>query len=222
MFENFDYDRLELIYLGLKALIESGTGYCFHNADMGHPVYLLGSKGKIDQSWGDSPEENLLFQMLSELSVELNRRTVDYIWFYDFSDWQKFCQFVIDAYRKRIGYSLTDAEAERLAGACKSDIEKIVIWTLLDTGIRPPKLAKLGKKDIDMERWYFKNLGPFRHGAPISPRLQPIIENYFASHSKLEASCSTIYQIVKRVANRAHINWQVKADDLYNYWAYRF
>ena len=30
-------------YQGLKALIESGNGAGFHNADLGHPVYRLGA-----------------------------------------------------------------------------------------------------------------------------------------------------------------------------------
>ena len=101
MFKDFDRRHLELIYQGLKALIESGSGYGFHNHDMGHSVYMLGSqREKITDS--DSPEKNTLFQMLSELTKELKKiGDVGYNWFYDFSDWQKFCQFAINIYDKR-------------------------------------------------------------------------------------------------------------------------
>lgn len=103
--KNTETHQLELRYRGLKALIENGSGYGFHNADMGHPAYAMGSMGKINfNTWGDSPERNTLFQELSNLSKELKARGVEknqYGWWYDFSDWQKFCQFAFDIYKKR-------------------------------------------------------------------------------------------------------------------------
>lgn len=97
--------QLELRYRGLKALIENGSGYGFVNADMGHLAYVMGSIGKVNYStWGDSPKRNILFQELSNLSKELKVRGVEknqYVWWYDFSDWEKFCQFASDIYKKR-------------------------------------------------------------------------------------------------------------------------
>ena len=103
MFKNFTTNRQELLYLGLKSLIESKTGKGFHNNDLGHPVYSNGAKGKIfkETEYADSPDKNSLFKMLSELTKELKSRGIvdlGYIWWYDFSDWQKFCQFAIDVY----------------------------------------------------------------------------------------------------------------------------
>lgn len=104
-----DYVQKEYIYLGLKSLIERGSGDGFHNADLGHPVYILGAQGIIDPSWeyADSPEKNLLFKLLSQLSKELKQYGIEelrFIWWYDFSEWKDFCKFAVDVYNKRKGY----------------------------------------------------------------------------------------------------------------------
>jgi len=41
---------------------------------------------------------------------------------------------------------LTQDEANRLADACENHRERLIIWTLLDTGLRVSELAEL-KKD---------------------------------------------------------------------------
>jgi len=97
------------VYRGLKSLIESGSGDGFHNADLGHPVYVLGAKGIINPRWeyADSPEKNSLFKTLSTLSKELKQFGIEkygYTWWYDFSEWKDFCKFALDIYNKRQGY----------------------------------------------------------------------------------------------------------------------
>jgi hypothetical protein len=101
MFENFDYPQVKLVYLGLKALIEIKSGHGFHNADLGHPVYQMGSKGEFpkETDYADSPDKNILFKMLSELSQKIVTEEPEpsqYNWWYDFSEWQDFCKFAID------------------------------------------------------------------------------------------------------------------------------
>jgi integrase/recombinase XerD len=44
---------------------------------------------------------------------------------------------------------LTPDEANRLANACQSHEEKLVVWTLLDTGLRVAELANLTKDNLD-------------------------------------------------------------------------
>jgi integrase/recombinase XerD len=44
---------------------------------------------------------------------------------------------------------LLPEEATRLAQACQSVREKLVIWTLLDTGLRVSELASLSPAQID-------------------------------------------------------------------------
>jgi len=104
MFENLrDVERV-VIYKGLKALIDSNDNSEFHNADRGHPVYVLGSKGKVDSQLksADSPETNLLFKMITELTEHLRgTNATSYKWWYDFGDWEKFCKYIVSTYEKR-------------------------------------------------------------------------------------------------------------------------
>ncbi len=109
---NNKYFEKEYTYLGLKSLIESGSGAGFHNADLGHPVYRLGASDVPvetlkDWEYADSPEKNLLFKMLSRLSKELKQSGIEemrFIWWYDFSKWRAFCKFAIDVYDRKKGY----------------------------------------------------------------------------------------------------------------------
>lgn len=42
-------------------------------------------------------------------------------------------------------------EANRLANSCESHKEKLIVWTLLDTGLRVSELAELTKNNIDWQ-----------------------------------------------------------------------
>ena len=44
---------------------------------------------------------------------------------------------------------LTLDEANRLANACKTHEEKLVIWTLLDTGLRVSEFANLKRDNLN-------------------------------------------------------------------------
>jgi hypothetical protein len=107
-----EFFEKQYIYLGLKSLIESGRGTGFHNADLGHPVYRLGASDSSvemlkDLEYADSPEKNLLFKMLSLLSMELKQLGIEdfrFVWWYDFSEWRDFCKFALDVYDKKKGY----------------------------------------------------------------------------------------------------------------------
>jgi integrase/recombinase XerD len=95
---------------------------------------------------------------------------------------------------------LTLDEANRLANACESHEEKLVIWTLLDTGLRVSELAGLSKSNIDwqMHRLIFHGKGgPYgkrskRRVVPISTRVQALIERHFAIHDGFGLSVRTI------------------------------
>jgi integrase len=79
-------------------------------------------------------------------------------------------------------------EADRLANACRSPEEKLIVWTLLDTGLRVSELCAL---TLDNVQWQQRSLrvtgkaGP--HGSrrkqrivPLSTRVRAILEPYFA------------------------------------------
>jgi integrase/recombinase XerD len=108
---------------------------------------------------------------------------------------------------------LLPEEATRLAQACQTVREKLVIWTLLDAGLLVVELAGLKKGNIDWQGHritiYGKG-GPYgskskRHIIPLFNRIQPLIEGHFALNDMLVMTPRTIQLLVKRVASRAHI-----------------
>lgn len=109
---------------------------------------------------------------------------------------------------------LTQEEANRLANACETAEEKLVVWTLLDTGLRVAELASLSHDKIDRQGHritvYGKG-GPYgsrtkRRVLPLSNRIQPLIEGYFALNERMRMTPRTLQRVVKRVANRARIS----------------
>ena len=46
---------------------------------------------------------------------------------------------------------LTPDEANRLASACETHQERLIVWTLLDTGLRVSELAGLTREHIDWQ-----------------------------------------------------------------------
>ena len=64
-------------------------------------------------------------------------------------------------------------EADRLANACRSPEEKLIVWTLLDTGLRVSELCSL---TLDNVQWQQRALrvagkaGPSRHAEQTTGR----------------------------------------------------
>ena len=112
---------------------------------------------------------------------------------------------------------LTRDEANRLANACQTHEEKLVLWTLLDTGLRVSEFANLKKDNIDWQAhrlMVYGKGGPYgsatkRRVIPLSSRVQPLLEGHFSLHDSTGMSSRTIQRIAKRVANRAHISRDV-------------
>ena len=108
---------------------------------------------------------------------------------------------------------LSQDEANRLANACTTHEEKLVVWTLLDTGLRVSELATLTKNKIDWQNHrltIYSKGGPYgskskRRIVPLSPRIRPLIEGHFGLHNTLGIRIRTIQRIIKDVANQAHI-----------------
>jgi integrase/recombinase XerD len=108
---------------------------------------------------------------------------------------------------------LTPDEANRLANACATHKEKLVIWTLLDTGLRVSELVGLTKDHLD---WQGHRLTVYGKGGlygskskrrviPLANRIQPLIEGHFALHDTLGVGVRSVQLLVKDVANRARI-----------------
>ncbi len=109
---------------------------------------------------------------------------------------------------------LIQEEATRLAQACKNHEERLVVWTLLDTGLRVGEFSSLSRDNIDWQAhrlMIYGKGGPYgtkskRRIIPLTARVQPLIEGHFALHDAFGMGDRTIQRIVKRVANRARIS----------------
>lgn len=111
---------------------------------------------------------------------------------------------------------LLQEEATRLANVCQNHEEKLIVWTLLDTGLRVTELAQLRQDNIDWQTHRLIIYGKGSYGSaskrrilPMSARIQPLIEGHFGLHESLGLSPRTIQRMVKVVANRAHISRSV-------------
>ena len=93
-------------------------------------------------------------------------------------------------------------------------MERIVIWTLLDTGLRVAELAGLKRNNIDWQGhrlMVYGKGGPYgtkskRRVIPMSARVQPLLEAHFALNEQFGMSVRGIQALVRRVANRARIS----------------
>lgn len=111
---------------------------------------------------------------------------------------------------------LTQDEMNRLANGCKNGKEKLVIWTLLDTGIRVEELVTLTSREIDWQRHAFAVYGKDtvangsghkkRRVVNMPDRIRPLLESHFAMNDTIGMTTRTANNIVHRVANRAKIS----------------
>jgi integrase/recombinase XerD len=108
-------------------------------------------------------------------------------------------------------------EANRLASACASFEEKLVVWTFLDTGLRVAELAGLKKENLDWQGhriMIYGKGGPYgtkskRRVIPLSARVQPLLEGHFALHDEFGMSVRTVQRVVRVIANRAQVSRKV-------------
>ena len=104
-------------------------------------------------------------------------------------------------------------EADALSQACETTEEKLIVWTLLDTGLRVSELCSLTPQHILWQQKAFRVQGKGGpHGkqsklrvVPMSKLIQPLMEHYFAVHETWFVGKRQVQKIVKRLANRAKI-----------------
>jgi integrase/recombinase XerD len=112
---------------------------------------------------------------------------------------------------------LTADESDRLSNACATTTERLVVWTLLDTGLRVGELCGLTSKN---DLWQQRQLrikgkgGP--HGkqtklrvVPMSNHVRALLEHYFALEKTFPVMTRRAQDIVKAMANRAGITREV-------------
>jgi integrase/recombinase XerD len=108
---------------------------------------------------------------------------------------------------------LQPEEENRLVNACQTGLEKLIVWTLLDTGLRVSELTNLTREQID---WQGKRLTIYGKGGvygqqskrrvvPLSNRAFVLIEHHFALNGSVGITPRAIQKMMKRLANRAQI-----------------
>ena len=105
-------------------------------------------------------------------------------------------------------------EADALASACRDAQEKLVVWPLLDCGLRISELCSLGRGNIAWQQGALRirgKGGPFgtkskQRVVPFSPRVRAIIEPYFALNDSFPIGPRRAQKLVKAVANRARLS----------------
>ena len=106
---------------------------------------------------------------------------------------------------------LRSEEADRLCQACETVQEKLIVWTLLDTGLRVSELCGLTPQQI---LWQQKAIrvsgkgGPYgkkskKRVVPMSKRVQTLLEHYFAIHNAWPVGIRQVQKIIKQIANTA-------------------
>ena len=109
---------------------------------------------------------------------------------------------------------LTPAEADKLYQSCNTVQEKLIIWILLDTGLRVSELCSLSPQNI---LWQQKSIrisgkgGPYgkqtkKRVVPMSNRVQSLLEHYFAINESFPIGPRQVQKVVKEIANRAQIS----------------
>jgi integrase/recombinase XerD len=108
---------------------------------------------------------------------------------------------------------LKTEEADRLVNACQDTKEKLVVWTLLDTGLRVSELCGLTPENM---LWQQRALritgkgGPYgkkskKRIVPMSKRVQTLLEPYFTLNATWFIGERQTQKLVKQIANRAQL-----------------
>ena len=108
---------------------------------------------------------------------------------------------------------LTAEGADRLANAFDTPTEKLVVWNLLDTGLRVGELCDLASKSVlsRQRQLRFKGKGgPYGKKTkirvvPMSSRVRALLEHHFALEKSFPVKKRRAQDIVKAVADRAGI-----------------
>jgi len=108
---------------------------------------------------------------------------------------------------------LNGEECNRLVNACETFREKLVVWSLLDMGLRVSEFCDLKRKDIQWQEnevviWGKRkkfNLRKKRRIVPLTPRVRQLFEIYFTTNDRFRFSVRTVQRLIRVVANRAMI-----------------
>jgi integrase/recombinase XerD len=106
---------------------------------------------------------------------------------------------------------LTPAEADALVKACRTPDEKLVILTLLETGMRVSEAASLNRDSVDTQSHQLTVYGKGRKGVKkrrvlkLSHILQVVLEPHLIARDQFGFSPRTMQRMLRKVAARAKI-----------------
>lgn len=109
---------------------------------------------------------------------------------------------------KNIREPLTAAETDRLSGACGTFKEKLIVWTLLDTGLRVGELCDLKAEHIMWQQDAIRVKSKKTEKPRVvfmSLRVKTLLEHYFAINDNFPYTTRWVQELVKEVANKARI-----------------
>jgi integrase/recombinase XerD len=108
---------------------------------------------------------------------------------------------------------LNREECDRIVNACRSFQEKLIVWVLLDTGLRVSEFCSLHRDQIHWQEnclvvwgkggWY--GTKGKRRIVPLTARAKRLLELHFCTNERIGFTKRTAQRIVKRVADRAWI-----------------
>jgi integrase/recombinase XerD len=108
--------------------------------------------------------------------------------------------------------ALTDEEADKLVSACKTNQEKLVIWTILATGLRVEEFCSLTLQNTNLANRRFRIAGKNTKGGekkirivPMTSTIQVLLNHHFALNNEIGITTRTANRIVHRVSERAGI-----------------
>lgn len=108
---------------------------------------------------------------------------------------------------------LSTEETDKLCQSCETALEKLIVWTLLDTGLRVSELCSLTPQQIMWQQKAIRITGKGgSHGkkskqrvVPMSRRVTALFEHYFAINNSWPVGVRQVQKIVKQVANNARL-----------------
>jgi integrase/recombinase XerD len=112
---------------------------------------------------------------------------------------------------------LTAHESDRFSSARETTTERLVVWTLLDTGLRVGALCGLTPRNVLWHQRQLRIKGkPGSHGkrakvrvVPMSHRVRTLLEHHFALEKAFPVKVRRAQDIVRAVAYRAGITRDV-------------
>lgn len=102
---------------------------------------------------------------------------------------------------------LSADEYDRFTHAADSGEERLIVWTLLDTGLRITEFASLTKDSIDFQAHTLTVIGKGRkkRTVPVPGRTRELLESYLIANDCIRIGPRQIQRVVAKVARRAKI-----------------